>query len=44
MAEKLDAGSLFPTIRLTPVDGDPITVPEQLDSRYTILLFYRGDW
>ena len=44
MSEKLGIGSIFPTFLLTLVDGRTITLPEGLDGRYRVILFYRGHW
>ena len=44
MAEKLGAGAEFPPMSIEVVDGAPLTIPGALDSRYTIVLFYRGHW
>ena len=44
MAEKLGIGSTFPSFPLTLVDGRTVTLPEDLDGRYRVILFYRGHW
>ncbi len=44
MAEKLDAGSKFPTLRLNLVDGSELTLPGDLQTDYAVVLFYRGHW
>lgn len=44
MAEKLGIGAFFPTLQLTTVDGRDVTIPEQLEGRYSVILFYRGHW
>ncbi|MEL0105701.1 MAG: hypothetical protein ACO3MW_06675 [Rhodospirillales bacterium] len=44
MAKKLDAGDMFPNMTLNLLDGGSITVPDNLNSKYTVLLFYRGHW
>ena len=44
MPEKLDAGVTFPTMTLNLSAGGSLTLPDDLDSNYTILLFYRGHW
>lgn len=44
MAEKLDTGAVFPRLTLNLVDGGTINVPDDLDARYKVILFYRGHW
>ena len=44
MAEKLNTGDTFPALTLDLVDGTKLTVPQDLDARYNVLLFYRGHW
>ncbi len=44
MANKLDAGEVFPSLTLTLSDGESLTVPDDLDAKYKVILFYRGHW
>ncbi len=44
MADKLNAGDAFPSLTLKLADGKTLNVPEDLDSKYTMILFYRGHW
>lgn len=44
MAEKLGIGSRFPQMTLALADGGTLALPEGLDARYRIILFYRGHW
>lgn len=44
MAEKLNTGDTFPQLRLNLVDGSSLVVPDDLDARYKVILFYRGHW
>ena len=44
MAEKLGIGAAFPALPLKLVDGRSVTIPDQLDGRYRVILFYRGHW
>ena len=44
MAQKLDAGDAFPSVTLNLVGGGTMTVPDDLDSKYRVILFYRGHW
>ena len=44
MAEKLNLGETFPTLRLQLAGGGVQTLPTDLATPYGILLFYRGHW
>lgn len=44
IADKLDAGAAFPPLTLTTVDGGSITLPDDIDTTYQVVLFYRGHW
>jgi hypothetical protein len=44
MAEKLDSGERFPKLTLNLVDGSKLELPEGLDAKYKVILFYRGHW
>ncbi len=44
MAEKLGIGDAFPKLQLSLVDGGTLDLPDGLDSRYKVILFYRGHW
>ena len=44
MAEKLNAGDSFPKLTLELVDGGKLELPDGLDARYKVILFYRGHW
>ncbi len=44
MAEKLDAGAKFPTLELDLVDGRRLAIPQDLETDYAVVLFYRGHW
>lgn len=44
MAAKLDSGDKFPQITLDLVDGSTVTLPDQLETPYGVVLFYRGHW
>jgi len=44
MAEKLNTGDVFPKLRLNLVDGGTLELPDGLDARYKVILFYRGHW
>ena len=44
MADKLDMGDKFPNLTLNLVGGGTLSVPDDLGSDYTVILFYRGHW
>ena len=44
MAEKLGIGADFPHMALTLTDGGTLALPEGLNSKYGVVLFYRGHW
>ena len=44
MAEKLQQGDRFPSIKLNLVDGGTVQIPDDIASRYAAVLFYRGHW
>jgi hypothetical protein len=44
MAEKLNSGDAFPRLALELVDGTKLQLPEGLDAKYKVILFYRGHW
>jgi hypothetical protein len=44
VAKKLGIGDTFPKITLNLVDGSTLDLPVGMDSKYRIILFYRGHW
>ncbi len=44
MAEKLGIGSAFPDVTIDTVDGESLSIPASLDTKYKLILFYRGHW
>jgi hypothetical protein len=44
MSEKLGIGDTFPKVTINLVDGGTLDLPDGLDAKYRILLFYRGHW
>lgn len=44
MGEKLGIGATFPQISINPVDGGTMRLPDDLDAKYRVILFYRGHW
>ena len=44
MGEKLNSGDAFPNMSLDLVGGGKVSLPGDLDSKYAVVLFYRGHW
>ena len=44
MYEKLGIGGTFPKLTLNLVDGGRLDLPDGVDAKYRIFLFYRGHW
>ena len=44
MAEKLTTGDMFPAMTLQRVGGGTLDLPNGVDAKYKIVLFYRGHW
>jgi peroxiredoxin len=44
MAEKLNTGDSFPKLTLNLVDGGKLALPDGMDAKYKVILFYRGHW
>jgi len=44
MSEKLGIGDTFPEMTINLVDGKTLDLPNGLDAKYRIFLFYRGHW
>jgi elongation factor P hydroxylase len=44
MTNKLGPGSVFPEMAVNIVGGDPINLPDDLEGKYNVILFYRGHW
>lgn len=44
MAEKLNAGDVFPKLTVKTVSGNSIELPDGIDAKYKVILFYRGHW
>lgn len=40
----LDAGDVFPSMKFATVGGDSLTIPADTQGKWTVLIFYRGDW
>ena len=44
MTDKLASGDTFPQLTLNIEDGSTLSLPEDLQATYNIVLFYRGHW
>lgn len=44
MANKLDTGDLFPSMTLKLAGGGSLTIPDDINASYAIVIFYRGHW
>jgi hypothetical protein len=44
MSEKLGIGDTFPKLTLNLVDDGRLGLPDGVDGKYRIFLFYRGHW
>ena len=44
MADKLGIGAAFPAMQLNTTNGGTVSLPEGLNAKYTVVLFYRGHW
>jgi peroxiredoxin len=40
----LNPGDHFPPITFTPVDGEPLDLPDALAGHFAVILFNRGSW
>ena len=40
----LNPGDHFPAITMTPVDSDPLDLPDALAGHFAVILFNRGSW
>jgi|APSaa5957512622_1039677.scaffolds.fasta_scaffold901374_1 hypothetical protein len=41
---RLEAGDTLPTITGKLPDGSPFSIPDDLESLPTVILFFRGTW
>jgi len=44
MVEILSTGSKFPKISIKTVNYGELVLPDDLESKYAMILFYRGGW
>ena len=42
MAQKLNTGDAFPKLTLNLAGGGMLELPDRVDAKYRIMLFYRG--
>jgi peroxiredoxin len=44
MAAKLNIGDPCPRLTLKLTDGGTLALPDGVDAKYKVVLFYRGHW
>jgi len=44
MGEMLQSGAKMPSMTFNTVDGETITLPDDIPTGYGAILFYRGHW
>lgn len=44
MSDKFGIGDTLPSLTVDLVGGGTIDLPEGLDAKYRVILFYRGHW
>lgn len=44
MSEKLGLLATFPSLTLTTTRQETLTLPDDLNTDYAVVLFYRGHW
>lgn len=44
MSNKLGIGDTLPSLTVNLVGGGTLDLPEGLDAKYRVVLFYRGHW
>ncbi len=44
MADQLTPGAVFPDVALNIAGGQSMSLPGDLDTPYSVVLFYRGHW
>ena len=44
LSDKLHMGSVFPAMTIPLVGGGTMELPNGLDAKYRVVLFYRGHW
>ncbi len=41
---RLENGEVFPTVTASAVDGGEMTLPDDLEGSWALVVFYRGHW
>ena len=44
MNQKLNSGDTFPTMTISLAGGGTLDLPSGSDTKYRVVLFYRGHW
>ncbi len=44
MTTQLEPGDQFPELSLNIPGGETLTLPNDIDTPYAVVLFYRGHW
>ncbi len=44
MGNPINLGGTFPTLDFATTDGQVITLPDDIQTPYAVVLFYRGHW
>ena len=44
MSEQLLPGNMFPELKLKIVGGNEFSLPDDIQTDYAVVLFYRGHW
>ena len=42
--KQLDQGATFPRMTWTMLDGSSLTIPDDLENRWTVIIILRGHW
>lgn len=41
---RLETGEVFPTVSASAADGGKMTLPDDLEGSWALVVFYRGHW
>ncbi len=44
MGDKLRSGDKLPSLNLNLVGGGSVTLPDDIETDFAVVLFYRGHW
>jgi len=44
MGHKLRSGEKLPSLKLNLVGGGSVTLPDDIETDFAVVLFYRGHW